>query len=219
MAERPLAIGPSGRHPAHPNTLYFAITRDYDTPSSRIVLASSEDGTHLTELKNLVQPVVKERNQNPNLFHDPVTQRFFLTFYRGNDENHFDIVSKSADSVQALDRAPEKLLMHSTETVAAPNVLYLSKGGPDGKGIYYLATEIYPERYNDQQKGDWQVKLFYARAADGPFEPVANNPVETGERACLFQHVFNGKFYGYQCHLDHAPEKWQMEVLSMPLPN
>jgi hypothetical protein len=208
-----------GGDPAHPHTLYFAITRDYDTPSSRIVLASSEDGIQLTELKNLAPPVPKQRNQNPNLFRDPVTKRYFLTFYRGNDENYFDIVSKSAGSIGELDRAPEKILMHTAETVAAPNLLYLPKGGPDHKGIYYLATEVYPNRYNDKEQGVWQVKVFYASAADGPFQAAAGNPVQTGERACLFQHVFNGNFYGYQSHLDHATDKWQMEVLSTPLPN
>ena len=208
-----------GGDPAHPHTLFFAITRDYDTPSSRIVLASSEDGIRLTELKNLAPPVPKQRNQNPNLFRDPLTKRYFLTFYRGNDENYFDIVSKSAGSIGELDRAPEKILMHTTETVAAPNLLYLPRGGLDHKGIYYLATEIYPNRYTDKEQGVWQVKVFYASAADGPFQPTAGNPVQTGERACLFQHVFNGNFYGYQSHLDHATDKWQMEVLSTPLPN
>jgi hypothetical protein len=208
-----------GADPAHPKTLYFAITRDYDTPSSRIVLASSEDGIQLTELKNLVPPVPKQRNQNPDLFRDPVTERFFLIFYRGNDENYFDIVSKSSARIAELDQAPEKVLMHSSETVAAPNLLYLPNGGPDRKGIYYLATEIYPNRYDDKQQGVWQVKVFFGSTADGPFQPAAGNPVQTNERACLFQHVFNGKFYGYQSHLDHATGKWQMEVLSTPLPN
>jgi hypothetical protein len=206
------------RDPEHPHTLYFAITRDYDSPSSRIALASSEDGVRLTELKNLVPPVPKQRNQNPNLFRDPVTQRLFLTFYRGNDEDYFDIVSKSGTDVEALDQAPEKVIIHSTQTVAAPNLLYLPKGGPQHDGIYYLATEIYPDRYADH-KGVWQVKVFYGRAADGPFTAVAGNPVQTGERACLFQHVFNGSFFGYQSHLDHATDKWQMELLSAPLPN
>ena len=36
--------------PKQKDTLYFAITRDYDTPSSHIVLASSEDGIHLLSL-------------------------------------------------------------------------------------------------------------------------------------------------------------------------
>ena len=63
--------------------LYFAITRDYDTPSSHIVLASSTDGIHLKELKSLVAGVPKQRNQNPNLFRDPRSGRFYLTYYRG----------------------------------------------------------------------------------------------------------------------------------------
>jgi hypothetical protein len=204
--------------PAQPDTLYFAITRDYDTPSSRIVLATSADGLQLTEVKNLVNPVPQERNQNPNLFRDPVSGRFYLTWYRGNDSDYFDIASRSADSVQGLDDAPEKLLLHSVETVAAPTLMYLPKGGAEGKGIYYLATEVYPNRYDDAHRGDWQVKVFHAATPDGAFEPVANNPVETGERACLFQHIFNGTFYGYQCHLDHPSEKWQMEVVVAPLP-
>jgi hypothetical protein len=200
-------------------TLYFAITRDYDTPTSHIVLASSEDGIHLKELGNLVEPVAKQRNQNPNLFHDPITGRYVLTFYRGNDEDYFDIVSKSASDVHALAKAPEKVLMHSKETVAAPNLLYLPGASAASPGVYYLATEIYPGRYNDKQRGEWQVKVFSAPAADGPFEPVSGNPVQTGERACLFQHIFDGNYVGYQSHLDHATDKWQMEVLITPLPN
>lgn len=207
-----------GADPAHPDTLYFAITRDYDTSASRIVLVTSVDGIHLTEVKNLVNPVNNERNQNPNLFRDPLSGRFFLTWYRGNDNDYFDIASRSANTVQGLDRAPDKLLMHSVETVAAPTLMYLPGARSDAKGIYYLATEVYPSRYDDAHRGDWQVKVFYASAPDGDFEPVTNNPVETGERACLFQHVFDGTFYGYQCHLDHLTERWQMEVLVAPLP-
>jgi hypothetical protein len=207
-----------GADPSHPETVYFAITRDYDTHSSRIVLAKSDDGIQLTEIKNLVQPVDNERNQNPDLFRDPVTGRFFLTYYRGNDDNYFDIVSKSADKIEDLDKAPEKLLMHTIETVAAPNLLYVPKGGPDKSGIYYLATEIYPGRYSSAQKGVWEVKVFSSDKADGDFQPVAGNPVQTGERACLFQHIFNGKYYGYQSHLDHSNGQWTMEVLVAPLP-
>ena len=205
--------------PGHPEALYFAITRDYDTPSSRIVLARSDDGIHLQELGNLVPPVPHQRNQNPNLFRDPLTKRYVLTFYRGNDEDYFDIVSKSASDIRALAGAPEKIVMHSKQTVAAPNLMYLPAGDSKQKGVYYLATEIYPNRYDQKQQGEWQVKVFAAPAADGPFEPVNGNPVQTGERACLFQHIFNGKFFGYQSRLDHATDKWQMEVLIAPLPN
>ena len=99
------------------DVLYFAITRDYDTPSSHIVLATSRDGVHLKEKQVLVAGAPNQRNQNPNLFRDPRTGRFYLTFYRGNDHDRFEIISKRAASVKALDKAPEKVLMTTTTTV------------------------------------------------------------------------------------------------------
>ena len=198
-----------------PGLLYFAITRDYDTPNSHIVLATSRDGIHLQEEKVLVPGVSNQRNQNPNLFRDPVSGRFFLTFYRGNDNDHFEIVSRSAAALSDVDKAPEKVLMRSSETVAAPTLLYLKSKGKD-VGIYYLATEIYPHRYTDNPKGEWQVKVFAANAPDGDFQPVAGNPVMRGQRACLFQHIFNNRFYGYDCHLE-ANGKWVLEEVEAPL--
>jgi hypothetical protein len=204
----------------HPKLLYFAITRDYDTPSSYIVLATSEDGIHLTEEKTLVQAVPNQRNQNPNLFRDPRSGRFYLTFYRGNDHDHFEIVSKSAAQLRELDRAPEKVLMQTSETVAAPTLLYLKHtpgARATGLGIYYLATEIYPHRYTDNPEGEWQIKMFAADSPDGNFQPVAGNPVLRGQRACLFQHVFHDRFYGFDCHLE-TPDHWVLELTEAPLP-
>jgi len=206
--------------PKHKDVLYFAITREYDTPSSHIVLATSKDGIHLTEEKILVQGVPDQRNQNPNLFRDPRSGRFYLTFYRGNDRDAFEIISKSADSVVDLDRAPEKVLMKTTTTVAAPTLLYIKNAmDASGKktGVYYLATEIYPHRYTTDPEGEWQVKVFVADAPDGDFQPVEGNPIMSGQRACLFQHVFNGRFYGYDCHLESA-DKWVLEEVEAPLP-
>ena len=203
----------------HPNILYFAITRDYDTPSSHIVLATSTDGLHLKEEKVLVQGVPNQRNQNPNLFHDPISGRFYLTFYRGNDKDHFEIISKSAESIVDLDKASEKILLKSDATIAAPTLLYV-KGAKtaSGKfGVYYLATEIYPHRYTSDPEGEWQVKIFAADAPDGDFQPVEASPTMTGQRACLFQHIFHGRFYGYDCHLE-TPEKWVLEEVEAPLP-
>jgi hypothetical protein len=202
--------------PRDPQLLYFAITRDYDTPSSHIVLATSRDGVNLKEEKLLVAGVPNQRNQNPNLFRDPVSGRFFLTFYRGNDKDHFEIVSRNAAAVADLDRAPEKILIRSSETVAAPTLLYLKTKGTR-TGVYYLATEIYPHRYTDNREGEWQVKVFAALAPDGDFEPVAGNPILRGQRACLFQHVFHDRFYGYDCHLE-ANDKWVLEEVEAPLP-
>jgi hypothetical protein len=205
--------------PQHKNTLYFAITRDYDSPSSHIVLASSEDGIHLKEEKVLVPAVSNQRNQNPNLFHDPKSGRFFLTFYRGNDHDHFEIVSKNAARMQDLDKAAEKILMQADETVAAPTLLYLKNGSnpSGGKGVYFLATEIYPHRYTDDPEGEWQVKVFAGNSPDGNFEPVIGDPVLRGQRACLFQHVFNNRFFGFDCHLD-SPDHWVLEETEASLP-
>ena len=206
--------------PAHKDLLYFAITRDYDTPGSYIVLASSKDGIHVEEEKVLVAKVADQRNQNPNLFRDPKSGRFYLTFYRGNDKDRFEIISKSAKKIHELDAAPEKVLLTSTETIAAPTLLWVkhAKRAGEKKGVYYLATEIYPHRYSDNPEGEWQVKVFAADAPDGTFEPVAGNPVMRGQRACLFQHIFNGRFYGYECHLDTTSNKWMLEEVEATLP-
>ena len=206
--------------PAHQDILYFAITRDYDTPSSYIVLASSKDGIHLREEKVLVAKVADQRNQNPNLFRDPQSGHFYLTFYRGNDHDHFEIIGKSATNVEALDAAPEKVLLKSAETIAAPTLLWVKSAtnASGQKSLYYLATEIYPHRYTDDPEGEWQVKIFAASSPDGDFEPVRGNPVMRGQRACLFQHIFNGRFYGYDCHLDTASNKWMLEEVEAELP-
>lgn len=207
----------AGADSKHPDLLYFAITREYDTPSSHIVLATSLDGIHLTEEKILVAGVPNQRNQNPNLFRDPRSARFYLTFYRGNDKDHFEIVSKSADSVVDLDKAPEKLLLNSTTTLAAPTLLYVKHATGKTNGIYYLATEIYPHRYSDDPEGEWQVKIFAADSPDGDFQPVEGNPIMHGQRACLFQHIFGDRFYGYDCHMD-TPDHWMLEEVEAPLP-
>ena len=203
--------------PKHPGRLYFAITRDYDTPSSHIVLASSDDGIHLQEEKVLVPGVPDQRNQNPNLFRDPRSRRFYLTFYRGNDKDHFEIISRSAADVKDLDHAAEKILLASSETVAAPNLLYLKPAHGKQGGIYFLATEIYPHRYTDNPEGEWQVKVFAADSPDGTFHPVLSDPVMRGQRACLFQHIFGNRFYGFDCHMD-SPEHWVLEEVEAPLP-
>jgi hypothetical protein len=204
----------------HKHRLYFAITRDYDTPSSRIVLAWSDDGVHLKEEKELVRPVPDQRNQNPNLFRDPQSGKFYLTFYRGNDHDQFQIISKNATTLPDLDNAAEKILLQSSETIAAPTLLYVknASGADGGKaGVYFLATEIYPHRYTDDPEGEWQVKVFSSDSPDGDFQPVPGNPILRGQRACLFQHIFNNRFYGFDCHLD-SPDHWVLEETEAALP-
>jgi hypothetical protein len=201
----------AGADPTDPELLYMAYTRDYDTPTSYIVLATTRDGMLLTVRKTLVQPAANQRNQNPNLFHDPRTGRFFLTWFRGNE--HYEIVSRSADRVEDLDRAPERTLINSDQRIAAPTLLYVQPAnGPSQQrsSVYYLATEIYPD------DTEWQTQVFAADAADGDFKPVPGNPVLRDGRACLFQYVFQDRFYGYLCH-EKPPDKWILEVVQAPL--
>jgi hypothetical protein len=201
----------------HPGRVYLAITRNFGTP--HIVLATTDDGIYLKEIKTIVKEMVPpNRNQNPNLFRDPVSGKYYLYFYRGNDEDDFNIIVKSANSIEDLDKAAETVVMHDKETVAAPTMLYVPNGLGQGKGVYYLATEIYPHRYSNPPQGEWQVKVFASNAPDGNFIPVEGNPVQVGERACLFQFIFGGRYYGFQSHLEHSSEKWVMEVIEASLP-
>lgn len=207
-----------GIDPKHPKRVYMAITRDYETTQSHIALYYTDDGVHLKESRILVPKGVApiNRNQNPNLFRDPVSKLLGLVYYRGNDENHFEVVLKQAARIEDLDKAPEAVLLRDTETVAAPSLLYVKPA--KGQGIYYLSTEIYPGRYDNPPKGEWQVKVFASENLRGPYTPTAGNPVQGGERACLFQHIFKGRFYGFQSCLDTTTEKWFMEVIQAPLP-
>lgn len=201
--------------PTYRDRLYFAITRDYDTDCSHIVLAYSDDGIQLEQIKILVEKhsAQRSRNQNPNLFRDPFSGKLVLTFYSGNDQNYFDIIHKVADRILDLDKAPEEVLLHDRETIAAPNMLYVSNGLGSGRGIYYLATEIWPERGAGPPQKEWQVMVFYSDKIDGKYTPVVNNPVQKGQRACLFQHIFSGRYYGYQSHLNPSTGKWTMELV------
>lgn len=167
-----------------------------------------------------MEPVPDQRNQNPNLFHDPSSGRFYLTWYRGNDQDQFEIVSRSATEIRDLDKALEKVLIESNETVAAPNLLYLEAvpgNGTDPSGIYYLSTEIYPHLSDDNPQRRWQVMIFAADSPDGDFQPVKHNPVLRGQRGCFFQHIFNGRLYAYDCHLA-LPDHWILEEVEASLP-
>lgn len=199
--------------PDHPDRLFFAITRNYDTPSSHIVLASSDDGVHLKRLQLLVKPrrAPRNRNQNPNLFRDPVSKAFVLTYYSGNDTSHFELVARSAVRILDLAAAPDRTLLEETTILAAPTMLYVAP-----RGVYYLTTEICPRA---GEGVEWQNKAFWAEKLEGPYLPVTNNPVQAGDRACLFQHVFDGAFYGFQSHrLQRDPiDRWAMEVIQAPL--
>ncbi len=61
------------------------------------------------------------------------------------------------------------------------------------------------------------MKVFAGDGPDGDFLPVEGDPVLRGQRACLYQQVFHGRFYGYDCHLE-TPQRWILEEVEAPLP-
>ncbi len=187
----------AGADPKQKDLLYFAITRDYDTSSSRVVLATSVDGIHLTEVKGLIAGVPDQRNQNPNLFRDPRTGTVLSHFLSRQRQGSLRDRQQERRFRSRPGQGPGKVLLKSTTTVAAPTLLYLKDAmNASGKraGVYYMATEVYPHRYSDDPEGEWQVKVFAADSPDGDFQPVEGNPIMSGQRACLFQHVFNDHF-------------------------
>jgi hypothetical protein len=195
--------------PKNPEVLYSAIKRNYDTQSSYIVLATSRDSIGLKEEKILVAAVANQRNQNLNLFEDPRSRQFYLTYCRGKDKDQLEIVRRHAASVAELDKAPGKVLLRSSTTIVAPTLLFL-KNKMYPSGVYFLAAKIYPHRYTSDPEGEWQVKIFTADVQNGNFQPVIGDPIQKGQRGCLFQHIFNNRSYGYDYHLE-ANDKWVLE--------
>jgi hypothetical protein len=61
------------------------------------------------------------------------------------------------------------------------------------------------------------MKSFVSRHVDGLYVPVSNNIVQAANRACLFQHLFDGRFYGFQSHLTDV-HGWEMELIREQLP-
>jgi hypothetical protein len=162
----------------------------------------------LSDQSLILHAIDGKRNQNINLFHDPVSSKFFLTFCLDNDHDNFEIISKSAQSIQGLADAPKKLLMRTTTTVAAPTLLYVPKAEAGGKGIYYLSF-IQADTCRRRLAGRLRYFIRTNRMARSDRWPtIPSNPA----RACLFQFIFNGMYYGYDSHLNPVTGQWEMEV-------
>jgi hypothetical protein len=210
-------------------TVYLAFTRNFDyritssgpgysvsTSSSYIVLGAARDGIHFTQIKVLVAPVANERNNNPNLFFDPRSKRYYLTYYRGNDKDRYEIVSRSADRLSDLGAAQDRVLVQSTWTVAAPALLY-APGSVGSPGIYYLFTEVHGHVMPSTQN-EWGVAVLTSAAPDGPFS-VLDLPLFMGQRGCPFPHIFGGRIYSFFCRLEEPNSlTWSLEEAEAPLP-
>ncbi|MCE7002163.1 hypothetical protein LWC34_04875 [Kibdelosporangium philippinense] len=162
---------------------------------SYIVTRTSRDGLNFTEPATLVPPEKGWRNQNPNLFKDPRSGRYYLYWYRGDDTNRWEIRVKSARSIRGLLNSPAEVLMSANSTLAAPNVLYY-------RGTYYLAVEVL-------RQGIWETNVLTSVFPDRSFREISHNPVLGAGSACLFQHIFQDKLHVYYCKL--TGEVWTVE--------
>src|SRR3989442_12341706 len=75
--------------------------------------------------------------------------------------------------------------------------------------LFRTFGEDYHERMLEEQHVFPVVRKQGPEAPDGDFQPVEGDPVPRGQRACLFQHIFHGRFYGYDCHLQ-PPSHWML---------
>jgi hypothetical protein len=168
---------------------------------SYIVSRTSRDGLHFTDPVTLVPPEKGWRNQNPTLFKDPRSGRYYFYWYHGDDAKYWEIRVKSAKSVRGLLNSPSKVLLSANSTLAAPNVLYY-------RGTYYLAVEVL-------RGGVWETNVLTSIFPDRHFREISRNPVLGDGSACLFQHIFQRALHVYYCKL--TGDVWTVEHRAAPL--
>jgi hypothetical protein len=169
-------------------------TMDYCN-DSYIVWRTSRDGLHFTDPVTLIPPEKGLRNQNPTLFKDPRSGRYYFYWYHGDDTTHWEIRVKSAKSIPGLVNSPTKVLLSANSTIAAPNVLYYH-------GTYYLAIEVL-------RQGIWETNVLTSAFPDRSFREISHNPVLGDGSACLFQHIFQRTLHLYYCKL--TGDVWTVE--------
>ena len=176
---------------------YMAYEKDY-CADSYIELATSNDGVNFTDVKTLVPSEAGLRNQNPHLWLNPNDNQYYLYYYRGNDLNNFDIRVRSASTILGLDAASSTTIVHSTDSLAAPNMLY------DG-GTYYLATES-----RNPHTSVWETNIYTSLSPNTGFAALPGNPV-LSPGACMFQHVFGTTMHAFYCDFDHINNIWTLK--------
>ncbi len=186
FATNPLFTGGGERwpHVIRDGTTYHMIhTADF-CGTSHIVRRTSTNGRTWTAPTEVVPATPGWRNQNPNLFHDPVGGRFHLYWYQGDGATVWRIMARSATTVAGLATAPDVELLSSPTTLAAPNLMFRD-------GTYFLITEILEDT--------WSVKVYGGPSPLGPFTALPGNPLLDGDCACMFQTPVGDVLYEYYC--------------------
>ncbi len=182
-------------------TYYMLYEANYCSTSS-IALATSTDGINFTTVKTIVPPAAGFRNQNPNLFFNPNDQKFYIYWFRGQP-GRSEIRVRSASTVENLsDGGSEVLVLSSSDTLAAPNLLYFN-------GLYFLSAEIVDSNIL------WNTQVFYSTSPTGGFQPLANSPLLTSGNACMSQHVFDNVLHIFNCTA--AGTVWTVTHRTAPL--
>lgn len=154
--------------------------------SGYIAHQTAADGRTFSSPSTLVANEPGGRNQNPALFKDPISGRYYLYWFRQPPGVVlWEIRVKSATSISGLAGATSSVVARSPVTVAAPQVIYRNN-------VYYMATETYERQI-------WKTRVLTASSPDGAFEEIPGNPVLGEGVACFFQHIFDGVMHAYYC--------------------
>jgi hypothetical protein len=185
------------------STFYMCVTKDYLT-DSHIVLYTSHDGIRFDFVKEVVQPEPGLRNQNPNLFYNKKSKKWYLYYYRGNDKDLYQIIARCSGDITSLDQAEEKIVLvdKNDEIIASPSMFYW-------KGKYYLLTETLAEN-----KEDWRTLAWVSNHPESGFVELKNSPLPEFIHACAFQHFLNNDLvitYSYQLAA-HPEWKWDLRI-------
>jgi hypothetical protein len=169
------------------SSFYMLYEKDF-CATSYIKLATSTDGITFTDLKTIVQPQSGSYNQNPNLFYNPPDGKYYIYWYGGNGTTTWDIKARSATNVADLDNtASEVLVIHSTNVLAAPNMLYYNN-------TYLLSTEV------KNSSNQWNARIYASTSSPtSGFYVLPGNPVLANDAACIFQYVFGTTLHEYDC--------------------
>jgi hypothetical protein len=205
-------------------TYHMFYTADYAT-TSHIEYNTSTDGINFT-----VGPVGVHvgtivgadsngypRNQNPNLFYNPITARYYLYYYTGNDTSAWEIHERNSTTVAGLATASDVTVLSSyNATLAAPNMFCFDTNAKSActgstsaaNALYLLSTET------EDGGGVWNVEVWSSTSPTSGFKltPAVNSgdisPVMTDNSACMAQYQFGTTLYVWYCNLDSGSGTW-----------
>lgn len=174
---------------------YMLYTKDY-SGHGYIKLAMSTDGVNFSDVKTVVQSQSGQHNQNPNLFYNPNDGKYYLYWFRGDYVSYWEIRARKAATPEGLDDpGSETVVLQSTKTLAAPNMLFRD-------GTYFLSTE-------SDSSGQWTTTIYSSASPTSGFSVLSGSPVLDQGSACNFQTIVGDQLHNYYCKLTDGT--WTLE--------